>query len=410
MNRIKEEDLSHLAVILRERLTNDQDGLTLYRSLSSSDVAPTIWNRQASFFSKILTKWSQETHIIEFIPNDILDPLVWNTYYPNLIPALTSLLKDKTISKKSDYIEKRSFLGRLTHSLFSLGSPNVSMTETYVFRKNIDIDVKQIIDEILENAAFPYELCFTEAEVLEKGLKYQLPKEIIFKVLENSGDCVYYKSLGFYFKSKRYDNEISLSTIQELLKTKNVVQDIELKINTMNNQIQKLEDKVRTLMRQNKKNEAKKLFIQMKKMQASVEKLQNIQNNFNLQLSTAEDTFIGQSVVNPMYSKMNELMKPEITPEAIDELLDKVQDSVDEAHQVFEAFRPINIQSNLNDEELEDELDALVRESELIEEQEPQIAQNVFTNVRKQPTQPAQETPSTFVNPLYMKTNPVSDN
>ena len=74
--------------------------ITLYRDMSTRDLAPDQWDRQLKFWSDLIKRWGREACVIDFRVEELKKSWMYDTLYPPLQPSLDLLVETKVLVTK----------------------------------------------------------------------------------------------------------------------------------------------------------------------------------------------------------------------------------------------------------------------------------------------------------------------
>lgn len=327
--------------------------ITYYREMPEREVNPDQWDRQLKFWSDVIKRWGMEACVMQFSVSDLTKALMYDNLYPPIQPSLDLLVKTKVLKTKEDCLSAPSMFTKVVGYMLN-SAPKRS--EFYVFSENLKEQAIQVCERISSQASLITDLCITNSNLRDLcGTALDNNVDLIvaeFSRLKNFVECFdqgcYVKCSGFRKPSK--------SVITSTLSMKVHRERLDLDIEKREEQITAAGQAALMYHRQGRKQQAVRYLQHKKELEKRVSQLYNMRHGCQSRLDQIDNGDLNETTFQNLKG-LNALVN---LPSVED--VEKEMDNFDEMRRVMDdvgnAWTPVDI----NDEEIEAELNALLAE------------------------------------------------
>ena len=325
----------------------------LFRVLPSKEIAPAQWDKQIKFWSEIITRWADDSQIVEAKVGDIVQNLTWNDVIPPIFPTISFLISTKVCKTPDDY-KKRSGLGRLAHSFMKIVTNTEITNETrLIFQNNLRLLCKNIREKVLARASMLSDVVLTESGLSElcNGADINIVTEFMLreKIAEKIGN-------GYFFD----DNSQGSSTREVVLAMHNSKALLE-KLDKMAKDVEKnvvyYSDYAKKMEHSGRHKDALTATRRYMLEKDKYDKTTSLRSKIECSIFDLNKAAINATIIKGMQA-INKIAKSKISIDNIDEIVDEYQETVDSINEISDTIgRPAA--GEIDDADLEKELNDL---------------------------------------------------
>ncbi|OHS96722.1 hypothetical protein TRFO_37061 [Tritrichomonas foetus] len=369
----------HQALVIFNDMFHKEDMIPIFRELKSRDINPDSWEKQIKFWSTLIKRWGKDAEIIDFSVDYLAQMLVYQENYPPLRASIDYLVKTKVIQSRDDFIANKSLALSVASKLWNFISPNKSPSpDVYIFSNNLKETVNHYLNEVESQASCNKDVALTEEEV--KLAFPDIDYEIVKAGLKLNKNVRTFNN-GFYFRCSRFPS-LEDKSAADIISVKTTIQNLEKKKEQIPLLIEKKINEARKSLKLNNRKKAIQCLKSKKLLESQENKLDIYIASYERALNLLMESEINSSLADVMKS-VNHSMKMNIPDVGnIEEIMDEMDDNFAANDELTQAFAR-NLDNSIDDEEIEQELEALIEQDFAIPESVEMVGRRLQESAKR---------------------------